>query len=238
MNAMPTENTSSNEHALYMVKGMLTKFMRMLFPVEFRLDSLPNTGAILPFHYPLMPGEMIYLPETVSSVGGAAMARDYYVLTAAHLAGRHEFGTFGFRLADMPGFEDRAEVGLEAIDSYVSSFEDPALAGALLRLCESTRVDAELCAPLSRSRTPHDADACDAGRRAASRGAQHDAGQGLARTDRRCGRRSGRRVYSKGRRVLRPAAGGRRRRQAKRAAYRRDVRMAARADRRGSRGRQ
>jgi nitric oxide reductase NorD protein len=144
INAMPTENTSSNEHALYMVKGMLTKFMRMLFPVEFRLDSLPNSGAILPFHYPLMPGEMIYLPETVSSVGGAAMARDYYVLTAAHLAGRHEFGTFGFRLADMPGFEDRAEVGLEALDSYVSSFEDPALAGALLRLCESTRVDAEL----------------------------------------------------------------------------------------------
>ncbi len=72
------------------------------------------------------------------------MARDYYILTAAHLAGRHEFGTFAFRLADMPGFEDRAEIGLEALDSYVSSFDDPALAGALLRLCESTRVDAEL----------------------------------------------------------------------------------------------
>ena len=141
---MPTENTSSNEHALYMVKGMLTKFMRMLFPAEFRLDSLPNTGAILPFHYPLMPGEMIYLPETVSALGGASMARDYYILTAAHLAGRHEFGTFGFRLADMPGFEERAETGVEALDGYVSSFDDPALAGALLRLCESTRIDAEL----------------------------------------------------------------------------------------------
>jgi len=141
---MATDNTAVNEHALYMVKGMLTKFMRMLFPVEFRLDSLPNTGPILPFHYPLMPGEMIYLPETVSTLGGAAMARDYYVLTAAHLAGRHEFGTFGFKLADMPGFEDRAETGLEALDSYVSSFDDPALAGALLRLCESARVDAEL----------------------------------------------------------------------------------------------
>ncbi|HXZ89067.1 MAG TPA: VWA domain-containing protein [Candidatus Binataceae bacterium] len=141
---MATDNTAVNEHALYMVKGMLTKFMRMLFPVEFRLDSLPNTGPILPFHYPLMPGEMIYLPETVSALGGAAMARDYYILTAAHLAGRHEFGTFGFRLADMPGFEERAETGVEALDSYVSSFDDPALAGALLRLCESARVDAEL----------------------------------------------------------------------------------------------
>jgi nitric oxide reductase NorD protein len=144
MNAMATDNPAVNQHALFMVKGMLTKFMRMLFPAEFRLDSLPNTGAILPFHYPLMPGEMIYLPETVSALGSPEMARDYYILTAAHLAGRHEFGTFAFRLADMPGFEDRAETGLEALDSYVSSFDDPALAGALLRLCESTRVDAEL----------------------------------------------------------------------------------------------
>ena len=141
---MATDNTAVNEHALYMVKGMLTKFMRMLFPLEFRIDSVQNAAASLPFHYPLMPGEMIYLPETVSALGGAAMARDYYILTAAHLAGRHEFGTFGFRLADMPGFEERAETGVEALDSYVSSFDDPALAGALLRLCESARVDAEL----------------------------------------------------------------------------------------------
>jgi hypothetical protein len=141
---MATENPAINEHALYTVKGMLTKFMRMLFPLEFRIDSLANAGAILPFHYPLMPGEMIYLPETVSAIGSGAMARDYYVLTAAHLAARHEFGTFDFRLADMAGFEDRAETGLEALESYTSSFDDPALAGALLRLCESARVDAEL----------------------------------------------------------------------------------------------
>jgi hypothetical protein len=139
---MTTENPS--EHALHMVKGMLTKFMRMLFPLEFRIDSLPNVGATLPFHYPLMPGEMIYLPETVSGIGGAEMARDYYVVTAAHLAARHEFGSFDFRLADISGFEDRAEIGVEALESYVSSFDDPALAGALLRLCESARIDAEL----------------------------------------------------------------------------------------------
>jgi nitric oxide reductase NorD protein len=141
---MDPKKASADDHALFMVKGMLTKFMRMLFPMEFRLDSLSNTGAILPFHYPLMPGEMIYLPESVSAVGTAEMARDYYVLTAAHLAGRHEFGTFTFQLADVPGFEQRAETGVEALDSYVSSFEDPALAGALLRLCESARVDSEL----------------------------------------------------------------------------------------------
>ena len=142
---MATKALPRDEHALYQVKGMLTKFMRMIFPLEFRIDSLPNSGATLPFHYPLTGGEMIYLPETVAGIGGAEMARDYFVLTAAHLAGRHEFGTFEFRLADIPGFEERAESGVEAIESYVSSFDDPALAGALLRLCESARVDAELC---------------------------------------------------------------------------------------------
>jgi len=142
---MANEAPLHDDHALFQVKGMLTKFMRMLFPLEFRIDSLPHSGATLPFHYPLTGGEMIYLPETVAGIGGVEMARDYFVLTAAHLAGRHEFGTFDFRLADMPGFEERAETGVEAIDGYVSSFDDPALAGALMRLCESARVDAELC---------------------------------------------------------------------------------------------
>jgi nitric oxide reductase NorD protein len=142
MVAMVTD--AADSHPLYLVKGMLTKFMRMLFPLEFRIDSLPNTGAVLPFHYPLMPGEMIYLPDLISGLGGEQAARDYFVLTAGHLAGRHEFGTFEFRLADMAGFEERGETGVEALDSYVASFEDSGLAGALLRLCESARIDAEL----------------------------------------------------------------------------------------------
>jgi nitric oxide reductase NorD protein len=141
---MTTDNVARDEHALFMVKGMLTKFMRMLFPLEFRIDSLPESGAILPFHYPLLYGGMIYLPERVNGIGGADAARDYYVLTAAHLAGRHEFGTFDLKLADLPGFDDRAETGLEALDSYVASFDDPALAGALLRLCEAARIDSIL----------------------------------------------------------------------------------------------
>src|SRR3974390_1370119 len=94
-------NEPTDGHALYQVKGMLTKFMRMLFPVDFRIDSLPNTGAVLPFHYPLMPGEMIYLPDMIAGFGNEQIARDYYVLTASHLAARHEFGTFEFRLGEI-----------------------------------------------------------------------------------------------------------------------------------------
>jgi nitric oxide reductase NorD protein len=141
---MTEQMVATDEHALFMVKGMLTKFMRMLFPLEFRIDTLPNAGAVLPFHYPLSGGEMILLPETIAGVGDAAMARDYYVLTAAHLAGRHEFGSYDLRLADLEGFAERGETGVEAIDGFIESFADPALAGALFRLAEAARIEGEL----------------------------------------------------------------------------------------------
>ncbi len=130
--------------ALFEIKGVLTKFMRMLFPVEFRIDSIANCGPMLPFHYPLLPGEMIYLPEKVDPFGAAGQEYAYYFVTTAHLAARHDFGTFRFRLSDIEGFEDRHESGVEAIDSFIASFDDPALAGALMRLGEAARIDAEL----------------------------------------------------------------------------------------------
>jgi nitric oxide reductase NorD protein len=129
---------------LYAIKGVVTKFMRMLFPLEFRIDSIANTSPMLPFQYPLVPGEMIYLPEKVEPLGKPGGAYNYYFVTTAHLAARHDFGTFRLRLADLPGFEERAEIGVEAIDSFVASFDDPALAGALMRLGEAARIDAEL----------------------------------------------------------------------------------------------
>src|SRR5215813_739384 len=129
---------------LHAIKGVVTKFMRMLFPLEFRIDSIANTSPMLPFQYPLVPGEMIYLPEKVEPFGKPGGAYNYYFVTTAHLAARHDFGTFRLRLADLPGFEERAETGVEAIDSFVASFEDPALAGALMRLGEAARIDAEL----------------------------------------------------------------------------------------------
>jgi len=129
---------------LFEIKGVLTKFMRMLFPLEFRIDSIANGGPILPFHYPLIPGEMIFLPERLEPFGTRGDAYTYYLVTTAHLAGRHDFGTFKLKLADIEGFEERGETGVEAIDSFVASFDDPDLAGALMRLAESARIDAEL----------------------------------------------------------------------------------------------
>lgn len=134
----------SESYELHEIKAVLTKFMRMLFPLEFRLDSLANCGAVLPFQYPLIAGEMIYLPERIASLGAVFSADDYYFTTAAHLAARHEFGTFELKLADLPGFEERGETGAEAIDGFIAGFEDAVLGGALLRLCEASRIDAEL----------------------------------------------------------------------------------------------
>ena len=79
---------------LFEIKGVLTKFMRMLFPLEFRIDSLANSAPMLPFHYPLLPGEMIYLPERLEPFGTRGDAYIYYFVTTAHLAARHDFGTF------------------------------------------------------------------------------------------------------------------------------------------------
>src|SRR5207247_1152854 len=99
------------------------------FPLEFRIDSISNAGPMLPFQYPLIPGEMIYLPEKVDPFGNPSDPYNYYFVTTAHLAARHDFGSFKLRLADLPGFEERGEIGVEAIDSFVASFDDPALAG-------------------------------------------------------------------------------------------------------------
>ena len=137
-------SASDTARELHEVKGVLTKFMRMLYPQEFRLDAITKSGPIMAFHFPLAAGEMIHLPERVGELDGPASPSDYYVVTAAHLAGRHEFGSFGLKLADLEGFEERGETGVEAIDAFVASFEDPALAGALIRLCEAARIDAEL----------------------------------------------------------------------------------------------
>ena len=136
--------TTERAQELFEIKGVLTKFMRMLFPLEFRIDSLANSGPMLPFHYPLIPGEMIYLPERLEPFGSRGEAYSYYFVTTAHLAARHDFGTFKLKLADIAGFEERGETGVEAIDSFVASFDDPGLAGALMRLAESARIDAEL----------------------------------------------------------------------------------------------
>jgi nitric oxide reductase NorD protein len=130
---------------LHEIKGVLTKFMRMLFPLEFRLDAIGGeAGVSAAFRYPLFAGEVIYLPPRSNNFASREQAFSYYKVIAAHLAARHEFGSFELKLAEMPGFEERGETGLEALQAYIATFADPKLAGAMLRLCESVRIDSAL----------------------------------------------------------------------------------------------
>jgi nitric oxide reductase NorD protein len=130
---------------LHEVKGVLTKFMRMLFPLEFRLDGVGSEGAVsAAFRYPLVVGEVIYLPQRLEKFDSRDAAFSYYKVITAHMAARHEFGSFEFKLNEMPGFDERGETGLEALQAYLATFSDPKLASAMLRLCESVRIDAAL----------------------------------------------------------------------------------------------
>src|SRR5260370_22038632 len=130
----PMPEIAEKAQNLFEIKGVLTKFMRMLFPLEFRIDSISNSGPMLPFHYPLLPGDIIYLPERLEPFGTHGDAYIYYFVTTAHLAARHDFGTFKLKLSDIGGFENRGANGVEGNDSFLASFDDPRLAGAPTRL--------------------------------------------------------------------------------------------------------
>jgi nitric oxide reductase NorD protein len=140
-----TNTAASQVLELHEIKGVLTKFMRMLFPLEFRLDAISGeAGVAAAFRYPLLAGEVIYLPPRSNNFASRAQAFSYYKVIAAHLAARHEFGSFAFNLNQLPGFEDRGETGLEALHAFIATFDDPKLAGAMLRICEAVRIDAAL----------------------------------------------------------------------------------------------
>ncbi|HEY2104206.1 MAG TPA: VWA domain-containing protein [Candidatus Binataceae bacterium] len=140
-----TNTAPSHVLELHEIKGVLTKFMRMLFPLEFRLDGISAEGAVsAAFRYPLVAGEVIFLPQRSDTFASREEAFSYYKVITAHLAARHEFGSFALKLSDLPGFDERGETGLEALQAYVATFADPKLAGAMLRLCEAVRIDAAL----------------------------------------------------------------------------------------------
>ena len=125
---------------------------------------------------------MIYLPETVDAFGGADEERSYYLLTAAHLAARHEFGTFDFRLADIPASRSAPRPASRRSTASSPRSRTPALAGALMRLCESARIDAALCAALSRPRAAGRGDQPRAGRAPAAQALSTMLVRGVARS--------------------------------------------------------
>jgi hypothetical protein len=117
-----TNTAPSHVLELHEIKGVLTKFMRMLFPLEFRLDGISSEGGVsAAFRYPLLAGEVIYLPQRSEGFASRDEAFSYYKVITAHLAARHEFGSFSLKLSDLPGFDERGETGLEAVQAYATA---------------------------------------------------------------------------------------------------------------------
>jgi nitric oxide reductase NorD protein len=129
---------------LHDFRGVLAKFVRMLFGREFRIDSFPESKPLAAFSFPLRQTMRIRLPERLEDPDRGLPAFTYYKVLAAHLGARHEFGTFSLSLGDLPGFEGRSESGAAALEAFPAAFSDRQLASALLRLCEAARIDAAM----------------------------------------------------------------------------------------------
>ncbi len=132
------------QSGLHDFRGVLAKFVRMLFGREFRIDSFPEFKPIAAFSFPLREGLRICLPERVEELPGQSPAFSYYKVLAAHLAARHEFGSFSLALGELPGFEGRSESGAQALEAFAEAFPDRQLGAALMRLCEAARIDAAM----------------------------------------------------------------------------------------------
>jgi hypothetical protein len=127
---------------LHEFRGVLAKFVRMLFGRDFRIDSFPEFKPLAAFTFPLRESARISLPERIEEFPSRSSAFRYYKVLAAHLAARHEFGSFSLTLGELPGFAGRVEAGAQAVDAFIQAFPDRQLGGALLRLCEAARIDA------------------------------------------------------------------------------------------------
>ncbi len=137
-------NQRQQTFGLHDFRGVLNKFVKMLFGRDFRVDSFSDTRPLAVFSFPLRDSLRIFLPERLEGWSEKAEVFRYYKVLVAQLAARHEFGTFALNLGELPGFEGRAEQGRKALEGFVAAFEDRQLAGALLRLCEAARIDAAL----------------------------------------------------------------------------------------------
>ena len=134
---------------------------------------------MLPFHYPLLRGRDDLSARAESSRSASRrLAHDYYLRDRG--ASRRPPRVRHLRALAWPispGFEERGETGVEAIDSFVASFDDP---GARRRADAAVR-DRRASTPNSRRRYRGLAPRIDqaqprAGRAAQPARAQHDAG--------------------------------------------------------------
>jgi len=81
---------------LFEIKGVLTKFMRMLFPLEFRIDSLAN-GAPIALIYPTEGTPAAVLNGVVMQQAPHPNAARLFISFMFSPEGQQIFVDYGFR---------------------------------------------------------------------------------------------------------------------------------------------
>jgi hypothetical protein len=125
------------------VEPMLQRYLLMLARRPLQLVSGMGTW----FRPPLSAGDdrLVRLSERVELGATAEDNQLFYKLSAAHAAGRWEFGTYDFRLTD------DLRRGLEALDAdaaddtlvgFLEAFPNPLLASVVFQLFDGARIDA------------------------------------------------------------------------------------------------
>jgi len=129
------------------VEGLLQRYIRMLARRSLRLVSGPGIWLRPPITTTSEP--LVRFPERVGLFATAEENQAFYVLSAAHAAGRFEYGTHAFSL-DTYVSQGLPVNGLDlprpghTITDFLESFPNPLLAVGLFTLVDGLRIDARL----------------------------------------------------------------------------------------------
>jgi hypothetical protein len=129
------------------IEGLLQRYTRMLARRNLRVVSGPGLWLRPPITASGEP--LVRLPERIDLFATAEENQGFYLLSAAHAAGRYEYGTHAFSLASYLALGFPAE-GLElprpgdGITDFLEAFPNPLLAVGLFTLVDGLRIDARL----------------------------------------------------------------------------------------------
>ncbi|MFQ5477145.1 MAG: nitric oxide reductase activation protein NorD [Candidatus Binatia bacterium] len=127
------------------VEGLIQRYLVMMSRRHFQLTSSPGVWYRPPLYAP--DDTALQLPERVDLCDNSEDNQLFYKLTAAHFAGRWEYGTYDFNLDWFrrlgwrpPGGAGEEPEGDDVV-SLLNSYPNPLLASALFVLLEGARID-------------------------------------------------------------------------------------------------
>lgn len=126
------------------VEPMLRRYLIMMSRRNFSLYPGPGVWLRPPLALPEEPG--LRLPERVDLFPSSDDNQLFYKLTAAHIAGRWEYGTYRLDLSELARLgwtpPEPEQTSRNDVIGLIECFPNPMLASALFVLLEGARIDA------------------------------------------------------------------------------------------------